>query len=98
MVAAQDPLMNAGLLRRRLHLTLIVSHTLLYVIVLIEASLLWPEYRFGFDPAMFWSALLIVSVFSVVAISFLIFSFSFGYVLSYYFYLMIVGFLWVNQF
>jgi hypothetical protein len=98
MGAAQDPLTNASLLRRRLQLTLIVSHTVLYVIVLIEASILWPEYRFGFDPAMFWSALLIVSLFSVVAIPFLICNFSFGYVLSYYFYLMIFGFLWVNQF
>lgn len=76
----------------------IAIHLLVSVIVIFEASYLHPEYRFLANGALGWSAIVIVALSIGLAASFLAGAFSFGYVLTYYFYVMIVGFLWINQF
>jgi len=76
---------------------IIVGNTLVYIAVLIESSYSHPEYRFPFSGGLIW-ALLTVLLFSGSAIFFLVCEFSFGYALTYYFYLLIAGFLWINQF
>lgn len=62
------------------------------------ASIHHPDYRFVFRSELLWPAVLIVIAFAMTATAFATAAFSFGYVVSYYFYLMIIGFLWINQF
>jgi hypothetical protein len=77
---------------------------LLYVYIVIScASLIcvariYTEFYISFQPADLAGAIIIVAAFSVVAAFFLFAEFSFGYCVGYYFYMMVVGYLWLNHF
>jgi hypothetical protein len=90
---------NGGATASRVLISIIVCNTLVYIAVLIESSYSHPEYRFPFSIGLIWPALLTVFLFAGSAIFFFLGrEFSFGYILAYYFYVLIVGFLWINQF
>jgi hypothetical protein len=51
-----------------------------------------------YDPARLYGAILVVSAFALVSISFVYARFSFGYFAGFYFYTIILGYLWLNHF
>jgi hypothetical protein len=53
---------------------------------------------FAFDKARLYTAALIVAPFAVVSVLFALCRFSFGYVLGFYFYTMVLGYLWLAPF
>src|SRR6266481_7308936 len=92
-------MLDRSISRLGLIFPLILSHTALYVVALIYASLRREDFQFPYYPEELAPAILIVAPFCVfAAIAFSLFRFSFGYVVSYYFYMMIGGFLWINEF
>lgn len=91
-------MLNKTLTQQRSLLAIALGHTGLCLVVLAFASVHHPDYRFFFRPERFWPAFAIVSGFAITAKAFATAEFSFGYVVSYYFYLTIIGFLWINEF
>lgn len=66
---------------------------------LAYASFYHPEFLIGYDPQRLPAAVFIVTLFSVVGLSFFcVARFSFGYFVGFYLYVMIVGFLFLNVF
>ena len=77
---------------------LIPLHVLSYCISLIYTSKFHPEFHVIFDPAALAGALFIVAGLLSAASLFIFANFSFGYVISYHFYMMLAGFFWINHF
>ena len=57
-----------------------------------------PAFHVLFDPAQLPTAVIVATAFAGVASLFLIARFSFGYLAGFYFYVMILGYLWINCF
>src|SRR5262249_2090778 len=57
-----------------------------------------PAFHVFFDPARLLIAVLVVTAFAGVASLFVIARFSFGYLAGFYFYITILGYLWINCF
>src|ERR1700712_646048 len=51
-----------------------------------------------YDPARLHRAVIVVAAFALVSIAFCFARFSFGYLVGFYFYTMIAGYLWLNCF
>jgi hypothetical protein len=51
-----------------------------------------------YDPSRLWRALLVVSAFAPVSLLFLFVRFSFGYLVGFYFYTMVLSYLWLGNF
>ena len=56
------------------------------------------EFHIFYDPARLPVALMVVAAFSLVSYLFVIARFSFGYLVGFYFYAMVLGYLWINCF
>jgi hypothetical protein len=56
------------------------------------------KFHIYFDPSRWYVAVAAVAVFSVVALLFVRARFSFGYVVGFYFFTMVLGYLWLNCF
>lgn len=69
----------------------------LYALVLTTAGYLHPEFQFGADIPLNWPFFVSLIVLGGSALVLLGRNFQFGYILSFYFFLMIFGFLWINQ-
>jgi hypothetical protein len=65
---------------------------------LVYAARYHYDFHVFYDPARLNWALGVVSVFSVAAYVFALAPFSFGYFVGFYFYLMVLGYLWLNSF
>jgi hypothetical protein len=72
--------------------------TLLCCVSLVYAARFHGNFHIYYDPDRLFGAIALVAAFSLVASLFMFARFSFGYVVSYYFYAMIAGFLWINYF
>lgn len=77
---------------------LIALHITLCCVSLVYLSRDYGGYHIYFDPALRNGAIAVVAAFSVLALLFLQFPFSFGYFIGVYFYTMVVGYLWLNRF
>ncbi len=77
---------------------LIALHIIFCCISLVYVSRGYGGYHIYFDPALRNGAIAIVAAFSVLAILFLQFPFSFGYFVGFYFFTMVLGYLWLNSF
>jgi len=88
-----------GRIRERLGLALLLY---LYIVVccasLVCVAAIYPEFYIFFQPAGLFSVVSVIALFSVVAILFIFAEFSFGYYAAFYFYMMVVGYLWLNYF
>ncbi|NLS75283.1 hypothetical protein E3H11_41990 [Bradyrhizobium brasilense] len=58
----------------------------------------YASYHIYYDPGLLNGAIVTIAAFSALAYLFLVVPFSFGYFLSFYFYTMILGYLWLNCF
>jgi hypothetical protein len=65
---------------------------------LVCIAAIYPEFHIFFKPADLFSAMSVIALFSVVAILFVFAEFSFGYYIAFHFYIMVVGYLWLNHF
>jgi hypothetical protein len=93
-----DVLPKPALTQVRLRLALLLClHIVTCCASLVCVATSYPD-LIAFDSVHLSSALLIVAAFSTVAIFFTIARFSFGYILGFYFYTMILGYLWVIKF
>lgn len=87
------------LIRNRLVLAfLLYLHTAVGCASLICVARIYPEFHIFFQPARLVSVISVVAAFSAVAVLFVFAEFSFGYCIGFYFYTMVVGYLWLNQF
>lgn len=76
--------------------TLVLLHCAVTCLSLIEIATFEPY--IDFDPRRFWIGIIVAIGFSVVARLFVFARFSFGYFVGYYFYIMILGYLWIDVF
>ncbi|MCP1831678.1 hypothetical protein J2R76_000106 [Bradyrhizobium sp. USDA 4532] len=79
-------------------LGLLTIHIVATCVSLVYTSHYHPELFIRFDPQRLPIAVLIVAAFSLVGLFFLFSRFSFGYLIGFYLYTMIVGFLFLNVF
>jgi hypothetical protein len=91
-------LVDATIVKRSTILAIIIAQIALYLVIMVYASFQHPEYRFQYYPEYLWSAVLIGIFSSAAGTAFAVCQFSFGYAMTYYFFLMIIGFLWINGF
>ncbi|WP_431204226.1 hypothetical protein ACQ86E_03605 [Bradyrhizobium betae] len=77
---------------------LILGHLVLGCISLICVARFYPEYHFFFRNEMLPAAVATIAAFAVLTFLFVRARFSFGYFVGYYLFLMIAGFLWLNNF
>lgn len=76
----------------------ICVHTVVCCLSLTYVSHFHDNFHVHYDPARLSGAVLIIAAFALVASLFMRADFSFGYFISYYFYAMISGYLWINYF
>ena len=88
-----------GPIRERLGLALLLY---LYIVVccasLVCVAAIYPEFHIFFQKAGLFGAVSVIALFSVAAVLFVFAEFSFGYYAAFYFYMMVVGYLWLNYF
>ena len=88
-----------GPIRERLGLALLLY---LYIVVccasLVCVAAIYPEFHIFFQKAGLFGAMSVIALFSVAAVLFVFAEFSFGYYAAFYFYMMVVGYLWLNYF
>ncbi|QAU42687.1 hypothetical protein XH86_13680 [Bradyrhizobium guangdongense] len=77
---------------------LILCHLALASISLICVARLYPAYHVIFSSEMLPAAVVTVAAFAVLAVLFARAHFSFGYFAGYYLFVMIAGYLWLNNF
>jgi hypothetical protein len=77
-------------------LILLCLHSILCCASLIKTAD-YQDYML-YDPARFYSAAVVVAVFSLFSLLFVLARFSFGYFVGFYFYTMVLGFLWLEHF
>ena len=65
---------------------------------LVCVAAIYPEFHIFFKPADLFGAVSTIALFSVVAVLFVFAEFSFGYYAAFNFYMMVVGYLWLNYF
>jgi hypothetical protein len=86
-------------IRERLALGLLLY---LYIVIccasLVCVAAIYPEFHIFFHPAGLFGAVTVIALFSVVAVLLIIADFSFGYCIAFNFYMMVVGYLWLNYF
>jgi hypothetical protein len=86
-------------IRERVGLELLVCfHIVTCCISLVGVSQIYPEYHIFYRPAGLPGAVAIITTFALVAILFVYAEFSFGYLVSFYLYTMVTGYLWLNYF
>jgi hypothetical protein len=80
-------------------LTLLI---LFYVVICCLSSIyvtqLYHAYRMAYDPAKLFNAGVAVAVFAPVSLLFVFARFSFGYLVGFYFFSMVIGYLWLGFF
>jgi hypothetical protein len=87
------------LVRERVGLELLVCfHIVACCISLVCVSQIFPEYHILYRPSGLPGAVTIISVFSLISILFVFAEFSFGYLVGFYFFTMVAGYLWLNIF
>lgn len=77
---------------------LVLCHLALGCISLICAAKVYPVYRILVDNEMLPAAVATIAAFAVLAVLFARARFSFGYFAGYYLFIMIAGYLWLNNF
>jgi hypothetical protein len=88
-----------GLMPERYRLPLLVFlHVVVTCVSLACVAQLYPEYHIFFRPSELPATIAVVALFSTVAILFVYAEFSFGYLVGFYLFTMILGYLWLNQF
>ena len=65
---------------------------------LVYVAYYYSEYYISFRPADLYGAIVLIAVFALVSLLFAFASNSFGYVVGFYSYTMIAGYLWLNHF
>src|SRR5437867_3023427 len=65
---------------------------------LVFVARFYSDYYISFRPAYLFGAVIVLASFALVSLLFAFASDSFGYIVGFYFYVMIVGYLWLNQF
>jgi hypothetical protein len=87
------------LVRERVGLELLICfHIVACCISLVCVSQIYPEYHILYRPSGLPGAVIIISVFSLISILFVFAEFSFGYLVGFYFFTMVAGYLWLNIF
>jgi hypothetical protein len=87
------------LVRTRVGLGLLIFlHILACCISLICVASVFPEYHIHFQPAALPGAAAVIAAFALVSVLFVFAEFSFGYLIGFYFYTMVAGYLWLNWF
>ena len=91
--------MSAEPIRERLGLALLLYlHIVVCCASLVCVAAIYPEFHIFFQPAGLFGAVSVIALFSVAAVLFIFAEFSFGYFVAFYFYMMVVGYLWLNYF
>jgi hypothetical protein len=75
--------------------TVICCLSLLYI---TDGTLKIPTFHILYDPGLLHNAVIAVAAFALVSIAFGFAGFSFGYLVGFYFYTMVSGYLWLNCF
>jgi hypothetical protein len=87
------------LIQLRVSLALLICiHIFIFCVSLFYTSFFHPEFHVYYDGAGFPGAFATVAGFLIIALLFVFADFSFGYLVSYSFYTMIAGYLWINHF
>jgi len=73
-------------------------HIAICCISLVSVSALYADYHISYYPSGLFRAVVVILAFAVVSALFAFARASFGYLLGFYFYTMIVGYLWLNVF
>jgi hypothetical protein len=104
--AKQQMTDSQHLFRKRLRLALLIGfHVVVCCVSLVYISSY--KYPIGFspqpfhvfyDPAQLFHAVIVVAAFALVASFFVLAGFSFGYLVGFFFFTMILGYLWLNCF
>jgi hypothetical protein len=89
---------RAQALKRTGLASLICVHIIVCCISFVYASLYHSDFHIFFDPARLHVAIVLISTFALVAYLFTVVEFSFGYFIGFYFYMMVLGYLWLNCF
>jgi hypothetical protein len=88
-----------GPIRERLGLALLLYLCIVACCVsLVCVAAIYPEFHIFFRPVDLFGAITIIALFSVVAILFVFAEFSIGWYAAFHFYMMVVGYLWMNHF
>jgi hypothetical protein len=86
-----------GPIRERLGLALLLYLCIVACCVsLVCVAAIYPEFHIFFRPVDLFGAITIIALFSVVAILFVFAEFSIGWYAAFHFYMMVVGYLWMN--
>jgi hypothetical protein len=93
MAYARGPIRERLGLAFLLYLSIVISCA-----SLICSARIYPELHIFFQTANLAGAIAVTAAFSIVAVLFVFAEFSFGYCIAYYFYMMVLGYLWLNQF
>jgi hypothetical protein len=88
----QKPREQAGLA------LLICFHTVTCCISLVYVAHFQDAFHIFYDPARAVDAIAVVALFALASCVFTSAGFSFGYLVGFYFYTMVVGYLWINNF
>jgi hypothetical protein len=77
---------------------LIFFHVVICCISLVYVSKFHEVFHISFDPVRLFGAVAVVAAFALVGYLFTFASFSFGYLIGFYFFTMVGGYLWINFF
>ena len=87
------------LIRERIGLlSLICFHIVVCCISLVCISQIYPEYHIFYRSAGLPGAVTVITAFALISFLFVCAEFSFGYLVGFYFYTMVTGYLWLNYF
>ena len=92
-------IIESAFLRIRSHLglsSLIYFHSIICCVSLVHVS--YRQAYIPYDGDRLYYAAIVVAAFSVISLLFVLARFSFGYFVGFYFYTMVLGFLWINNF
>ncbi|WP_407179461.1 hypothetical protein [Bradyrhizobium sp. STM 3562] len=98
MIVNKDSPVTGSLSERAALVLLIAVHIVLCCVSLVYLSRNYSGYHIYFDPALRSGAIAVVAAFSILSLLFVRFPFSFGYLVGFYFYTMVTGYLWLNCF
>ena len=79
-------------------LLLVGIHIAVCCVSLYCVALIYPEYHIFYRPEGLYPVLSIVAAFALVGLVFVFADFSFGYLVGFYLYTMVLGYLWMNFF
>ena len=99
VVERDDMADSRQLVRRRIGLELLLCfYILACCISLVCVSRIYPEYHIHYQAARLPGAVAVMATFALISVLFAVAEFSFGYMVGFYFYTMIAGYLWLNYF